>query len=85
MASGTQRSLQHVLHHPAETLLKAPNASTQNVRAGLNKIVIIGGLFPDIDRHLTPLTARANELQPGAVIHAQIAAEMVDGRHITQL
>ena len=71
---------------PAETLLKAPDASTQNVRAGLkNKIVIIGGLFPDIDRHLTPLTARANELQPGAVIHAQMAAEMVDGRHITQL
>ncbi|NJO24335.1 MAG: CHASE2 domain-containing protein [Sphingomonadales bacterium] len=71
---------------PAEILLKAPDAASQNLRAGLkNKIVIIGGLFPDIDRHLTPLTARANELQPGAVIHAHIAAEMVDGRRIIQL
>lgn len=71
---------------PAEVLLKAPDASTQNVRAGLkNKVVIIGGLFPDIDRHLTPLTARTIELQPGALIHAQIAAEMIDGRRITQL
>ena len=71
---------------PAEILLKAPDARSQNLRAGLkNKIVIIGGLFPDIDRHLTPLTGAANELQPGAVIHAHIAAEMVDGRHITQL
>ena len=46
------------------------------MRAGLkDKIVIIGGVFPDIDRHLTPLTASASELQPGALIHAQIAAQ----------
>ncbi len=71
---------------PAEILLKAPDAGSQNLRAGLkDKIVIVGGVFPDIDRHLTPLTGRANELQPGAMIHAHIAAEMVDGRHITQL
>ena len=72
---------------PAEILLQGRRQpSAQNARAGLkNKIVIIGGVFPDIDRHLTPLTGRANELQPGAVIHAHIVAEMVDGRHIIQL
>lgn len=71
---------------PAQILLKDPDASSANARAALkNKIVIIGGLFADIDRHLTPLTAKAIELQPGALIHAHIAAELVDGRHIVQL
>lgn len=71
---------------PAEIFLQAPDASNQNLRAGLrDKIVIVGGLFPDIDRHLTPLTAGAGELQSGALIHAHIAAALVDGRRITQL
>jgi adenylate cyclase len=55
-------------------------------RAGLkDKIVIIGGLFPDIDRHITPLTGIDHERMPGAAIHAQIAAELLDGRSIVQV
>jgi CHASE2 domain-containing sensor protein len=71
----------------AETLLgdlNDPNAKA--ARAGLkDKIVIIGGLFPDIDQHLTPLTSQYNERMAGALIHAHIAAELVDGRSIVQL
>lgn len=72
---------------PAETLLAGPdNPLAQAARAGLkDKVVIIGALFPDIDQHLTPLTSVYNEMQPGASIHAQIAAELIDGRSIVQL
>ena len=72
---------------PAEILLRpAGDAAAQRARAGLkDKIVIIGGLFPDIDRHLTPLSSRNEELQAGAVIHSHIVAELVDGRSIAQL
>ncbi len=72
---------------PAEIVLKGPDdAGARTARAQLkDKIVIIGGLFPDFDRHLTPLTARTGDLQPGALIHAHIAAELVDGRSIGQL
>lgn len=69
---------------PAEVLLAG--AVPPGVRAGLkDKVVIIGGVFPDLDRHLTPLTANAGELQPGALIHAQIVAQAIDGRRIVQL
>jgi adenylate cyclase len=72
---------------PAEIVLKAPDdAGARAARARLkDKIVVIGGLFADLDRHLTPLTARTGELQPGVLIHAHIAAELVDGRSIGQL
>lgn len=72
---------------PADILLKpAADDAAQKTRAGLkDKIVIIGGMFPDIDRHLTPLSARTDEMQTGAVIHAHIVAELVDGRGIGQL
>jgi CHASE2 domain-containing sensor protein len=72
---------------PAETLLQGPNETGgQLARAGLKgKIVIVGGTFPDIDRHLTPLSAPTGELQPGALIHAHMVAELVDKRHIGQL
>ena len=71
----------------AETLLGDANAPmARAARADLkDKIVIIGGFFPDIDQHLTPLTSQYNERMPGAFIHAHIAAELVDGRSIVQL
>jgi adenylate cyclase len=70
---------------PAEFLLAA-DPGAPGARAGLkDKLVIIGGMFPDTDRHLTPLTGRSNELQSGAVIHAHIAAAMIEGRNIVQL
>jgi adenylate cyclase len=73
---------------PAEILLRpAADAAAQKVRSLLkDKIVIVGGVFPDIDRHVTPLSSRHLEQQAGAVIHAQIVAELVDGnRSIIQL
>jgi adenylate cyclase len=72
---------------PAEVLLKpAGDPAAERLRAQLvNKIVIVGGFFNDIDRHLTPLTTRAGDPQAGAVIHAHIAAQLVDRRSINQL
>lgn len=72
---------------PAETLLGAPgDALADAARRGLkDKIVILGALFPDMDQHFTPLTPRAHERMPGALVHAHIVAEMVDRRGIGQL
>jgi adenylate cyclase len=72
---------------PAETLLgPAEDPLVKAARAGLEgKIVILGGLLPDLDQHLTPLTALTQSRMAGALIHAHIAAEMVDGRSVGQL
>jgi adenylate cyclase len=72
---------------PAEIVLRAADdPGARAVSAQLkDKVVIVGGQFPDQDRHLTPLTARMGELQPGALIHAHTVAELVDGRSIYQL
>lgn len=71
---------------PAHTLLSPDTTpATRAAKAGLSgKIVILGGLFPDIDVHLTPLTARTHERTPGAIIHAHMLAEQLDGRSIGQ-
>jgi adenylate cyclase len=72
---------------PAEALLGSPeDPLVKAARAGLkDKIVIVGGLFPDLDQHLTPLSMQMRQKMPGAVIHAHIAAELIDGRNIYQL
>jgi adenylate cyclase len=72
---------------PAEALLgPAEDPAVKAARAGLeDKIVIVGGLFPDLDQHLTPLSTRMLQKMAGAVIHANIAAELIDGRNIYQL
>ena len=71
----------------AETLLGgADDPIAKAARADLkDKVVIIGGLFPDIDQHQTPLSSQHNERMAGAVVHAHIVAELVDGRSIVQL
>jgi adenylate cyclase len=72
---------------PAETLLlPASDTLVQAAREQLkDKIVVVGGLLPDVDQHLTPLTSRSNEMMSGTLIHAQIVAELVDGRSVGQL
>lgn len=72
---------------PAEALLgPAEDPAVKAARAGLeDKIVIVGGLFPDLDQHLTPLSMQMRQKMAGAVIHAHIAAELIDGRNIYQL
>lgn len=49
-----------------------------------DKFVIIGAQFPDIDRHQVPmLTWRGEDDEiSGMLIHAQVAAQFVDGRDI---
>ena len=72
---------------PAETLLgPADEPLAKAARNGLkDKVVILGGLFPDMDQHLTPMTSRTNERMPGAVVHGHIVAETIDGRGVRQL
>jgi len=72
---------------PAETLLlPASDSLVQAAREQLkDKIVIVGGLLPDVDQHLTPLTSHSNETMAGMLIHAQMLAELVDGRSVGQL
>ncbi len=52
-----------------------------------DKIVIIGADFPDADRHQIPmLTWRGEDDEiPGMLIHAQVAAQLLDGRQIEHL
>jgi len=72
---------------PADALLGPSDSPlVRAARAGLkDKIVIVGGLLPDLDQHLTPLTSRSLDRMPGAVIHAHIVAEAVDGRSVGQV
>lgn len=52
-------------------------------RAALkDKIVLVGGAFADRDRHLTPLTVASGERIAGVKIHAQILAQIRDGRSL---
>ena len=71
----------------AEALLRpADDPVVQVLRAGLkDKIVLVGGTLREIDTHLTPLTNRHEEKMHGVTIHAQMVAQMVDGRSIAQL
>jgi CHASE2 domain-containing sensor protein len=72
---------------PAEMLLRpAGDPQAQVAREALKgKIVIIGGLLPDVDQHVTPLTRITDEPMPGTVIHAHIAAQLMDGRNRDRL
>ncbi len=47
-----------------------------------DRIVLVGGGFEDIDRHLTPLTAADHKAVPGVTVHAQILAQFLDGRQV---
>jgi adenylate cyclase len=47
-----------------------------------DKIVLVGGAFTDRDRHLTPLTVANGERISGVKVHAQILAQLRDGRSI---
>lgn len=47
-----------------------------------DKIVLIGGDFPDRDKHLTPLSIWDGAKIPGVFIQGQILAQRLDGRNI---
>lgn len=46
------------------------------------KIVLVGGDFVDRDLHLTPLSVSNSERMAGVRVHAQILAQLRDGRSI---
>jgi len=47
-----------------------------------DKIVLIGGDFVNRDKHLTPLSVADHSKMPGVKIHAQILAQLIDGRSL---
>jgi len=71
----------------AETLLRpADDPLAKTLRDNLkDKIVLVGGMLREIDTHLTPLTNSPEEKMHGVAVHANIAAQMLDGRSIGQL
>ncbi|MEZ5773828.1 MAG: CHASE2 domain-containing protein [Hyphomicrobiaceae bacterium] len=50
-----------------------------------DRLVLIGGAFADRDRHLTPLSVSNDEQMSGVFIHAQILAQLLDGRSLEVL
>ncbi|MEO1610311.1 MAG: CHASE2 domain-containing protein [Pseudomonadota bacterium] len=46
------------------------------------RIVLIGGSFGDRDRHLTPFSVINRQTMPGVFIHAQVLAQLIDGRKV---
>ena len=46
------------------------------------RIVLIGGSFGDRDRHLTPFSVIDRSKMPGVLVHAQILAQLIDGREV---
>ena len=63
---------------PAQDLLADPDLGAQ-IR---NRVVIIGGDFRLRDRHRVPQTVRTGAHMPGAVIHGQIAAGMLEPQRV---
>jgi adenylate cyclase len=49
------------------------------------KIVLIGGNFLDRDQHLVPLSVVSQARYPGLFVHAQIIAQLLDGRSLATL
>jgi CHASE2 domain-containing sensor protein len=49
------------------------------------KIVLIGIDMPNSDRHDTPLSASTGDKMLGVMVHAQILAQLLDGRYLTEL
>jgi adenylate cyclase len=50
-----------------------------------DKIVIVSGSMAGIDWHRVPMTLASNEEVSGAYIHAQILAQILDGREIKEV
>jgi CHASE2 domain-containing sensor protein len=50
-----------------------------------DKIVLVGAAFVDRNRHLTPLSVADKLPVPGVTIHAQILAQLLDGRSVSEL
>jgi adenylate cyclase len=84
---GTPRNgLAPFVQVPAAALLTGDAAPPSPSIAALltGRAVIIGADLDAVDRYRTPLT-RPDETVPGAMIHAHIAAQILDNRHFRLL
>lgn len=77
---------------PAESLFIEAGMDPESVRnaqeaAGRlkNKIVLVSGEYPYLDRHRTPLSLRTGGNMLGVKIHAHIVAQLIDGRRYSAL
>jgi adenylate cyclase len=48
------------------------------------KVVLIGSDLADLDQHLTPLSVLDESRTAGVRVHAQIVAQMIDGRRLVE-
>ncbi len=79
---GRDDDMKPFLMLPAQDLLADADLGTQLK----GRVVIIGGDFPFRDRHRVPLSVRTGEQMPGAAIHAQVAAMMLEpGRAVSEV
>lgn len=73
-------------HPPVAGSGAAEEALPVSWRAALaGRIVLIGGDFVDRDQHFTPLSVQGGARSPGLLIHAQVLAQIRDGRQMRAL
>lgn len=85
-ADGSLAVSEIVVPHHEEEDTTPDNVLPASWRASLkDKIVIVGGNFPDRDRHLIPPSISDGRRVPGAWIHANVAAQLIDGRSLRPL
>lgn len=58
----------------------SPEKAAAAAKALAGKIVLVGGDFPERDRHRTPLSAWTSESMSGVFIHANMIADLLDPR-----
>jgi adenylate cyclase len=79
-------TLEVPIHKGPEAQVTGPEPLPRDWLAPLaGKLVLIGGDFVDRDLHLTPLSVRDDTHMAGVKIHAQILAQLLDGRVILTL
>ena len=72
----------------AEALIAAarnPASGSDILSAIAGRIVLVGVDRPFQDQFSTPLGVRSGEKMPGVFVHAQMVAETVDGRRVSEL
>lgn len=74
----------------AENLIAAAKDPDTAANAALlaqvkDRIVLVGVDRPFLDQHPTPLGVRSAEKMPGILVHAQMVAEHLDGRRVSEL
>jgi adenylate cyclase len=74
----------------AENLIAAAKEPATEANAALlakvkDRIVLVGVDRPFLDQHPTPLGVRTGEKMPGILVHAQMVAELLDGRRVREL